>query len=259
VSLLSALCWVNRFDSMMLFSPLLLASFLSERPSWRRVRTLLLGLSPAILWFGFAIIYFGFPFPNTAYAKLNTHIPKLEVMGQGVTYLLEAVYNDPISAMLMLFALALGASATRDKGRIRVLLASAILGTLYIISVGGDFMAGRFLTPILTVCSVILVRVGSEWAEDLDVFRWAAASSALIILSVPFSPLRDEPSRERMEIPSHGIANERAWYMFLDQVGLMMNIRRKSWKEKKKSRSRAILACTVSVLAPRCTCSIRSH
>jgi arabinofuranosyltransferase len=228
VSLLASLCWVNRFDSIMMAAPMVLATFLS-RPSWARLRALLWGQLPALLWFTFAIIYYGFPFPNTAYAKLNTQIPRLEMMAQGVTYLLEVVYNDSLTAAMMLFAVAAAFSAKRQLGRSLVVMVSILCGTFYVISVGGDFMAGRFLTPILALCAFLLVRVGSEWTRTANVLAWAGGAAAILVLSVPFSPLRDEPLRERQEIPPHGIANERAWYMFLDQLGLQMNIRKKQW------------------------------
>jgi arabinofuranosyltransferase len=229
VSLLASLCVVNRFDSLTLVAPIVLATFFNG-PSLRKLRPLLWGQTPAIAWFTFAIVYFGFPFPNTAYAKLNTKIPRLEVMAQGVTYLLEVVYNDPMSAALILFAVAAGVSSVKQRARCLVVLCSIVLGAFYVISVGGDFMAGRFITPILTLSALLIVHVGSQWAGNADNLRWASAGSALLILSLPFSPLRDEPSRERQEIPPHGIANERAWYMFLDQVGLTMNIRKKMWQ-----------------------------
>lgn len=229
VSLLASLCWVNRFDSVALVGPMVLAALFNGL-SWRRFRQLLWGQLPALLWFTFALIYFGFPFPNTAYAKLNTHIPRIEMMAQGVTYLVEAVYNDSLTAAMILFALAAALSAERQRGRMLVVLLSIVCGVAYVISVGGDFMAGRFLTPILALCAFVLARVCSDWAASSSALPAAAAGIALLIMSVPFSPLRDEPSRERQEIPPHGVANERAWYMFLDQLGINYNIRRKGWQ-----------------------------
>ena len=43
-------------------------------------------LSPFILWSLFSLIYYGFLFPNTAYAKLNTGIPRIEIFIQGLKY-----------------------------------------------------------------------------------------------------------------------------------------------------------------------------
>ena len=38
-----------------------------------------LGMAPLAAWLGFSTFYYGFPFPNTAYAKLNNGSPFLGV------------------------------------------------------------------------------------------------------------------------------------------------------------------------------------
>ena len=71
--LLGGLVVLNRLDHALLVLPALgLFAARDWRQSWRRC---LLGLGPLAAWFLFAIVYYGFPYPNTAYAKLNTAIP----------------------------------------------------------------------------------------------------------------------------------------------------------------------------------------
>lgn len=229
VSLFSALAVVNRMDSAVLVTPMLIGTVLSAPPG-KRWKPLLLGQLPALAWFGFALIYYGFPFPNTAYAKLNATIPKREMWGQGVAYVLDTVYNDAVSAIVLLLALLATVSAVQQVARLRVVLFSVVCGVFYVISVGGDFMAGRFLTPAVSLAAFVVARVGSQWAVVPTMIPWSAGFTAILVCVAPFSPFRDEPNRERNEIPAHGIANERAWYMHLDQVGLHMNLRKKAWQ-----------------------------
>ena len=47
------------------------------------------GLAPLLLWLLWATLYFGFPFPNTAYAKLNLEIPRSVLLSQGLTYVVD--------------------------------------------------------------------------------------------------------------------------------------------------------------------------
>lgn len=229
ISLLASLASVNRIDSVVIATPIVLAALFTA-PRGARLKPLLLGQLPAIAWYSFALIYYGFPFPNTAYAKLNATIPAREVWGQGVAYLLDTVYNDAVSAIVLLLGLLATLSAVRQVGRLRVILFAILCGVFYVISVGGDFMAGRFWTPVISLSAFLVARVGSQWVNVRGALPWSAAAAAVLVCVAPFSPFRDEPNRERNEIPPHGIANERAWYMFLDQLGLHMNLRSKAWQ-----------------------------
>ena len=71
------------------------------RQSWRRC---LLGLGPLAAWFLFAIVYYGFPYPNTAYAKLNTAIPLGAHIAQGLSYLTDSVFTDPLVLPVILLS-----------------------------------------------------------------------------------------------------------------------------------------------------------
>ena len=67
---------LNRLDTGLLVLPALLVRGI--RMPWRRVlRAAAIGLAPLMLWEAFAIVYYGFPFPNTAYAKLQHGISEI--------------------------------------------------------------------------------------------------------------------------------------------------------------------------------------
>ena len=73
LSLLAALAAVNRLDTSLLYVPAL-THVLWKRRTWRCLWSMAVGMLPLVLWLGFSLGYYGFPFPNTAYAKLNTGI-----------------------------------------------------------------------------------------------------------------------------------------------------------------------------------------
>jgi arabinofuranosyltransferase len=119
LSLWAALSVVNRFDTLpLLLLPLVLSY--RTRASVADRRAILKGWSPAILWFTFAIVYYGFPFPNTAYAKLNAEIPRLEMARQGLSYLVDALVNDPQTIIMIAAALVLLSVRRKLSASIRV-------------------------------------------------------------------------------------------------------------------------------------------
>ena len=100
---------------MLIVAPLLLAaSWRVRRPrSWRaRPRS---GLLPALAWTAFAVVYYGFPFPNTAYAKLGMDISRAQLWKQGVIYFIDSVDRDPLTLVLIGFAIVM-AAGERARG-----------------------------------------------------------------------------------------------------------------------------------------------
>jgi arabinofuranosyltransferase len=141
LSLVSSLGIFNRMDLALVFAPALVYSFWkvrSQRAFWMGV----LGQLPFILWELFAVWYYGFPFPNTAYAKLNTGIPQGEYLQQGLLYLLNSIQFDPLTLASVAGGLA---AAWLNKDRRNLWLATGLLAYLaYVVKVGGDFMSGAF-------------------------------------------------------------------------------------------------------------------
>jgi arabinofuranosyltransferase len=166
--LLASLLYLTRPDDIVLVVPLLLMA------TWRgrgrgAVRAALIGLVPAAAWTGFAIVYYGFPFPNTAYAKLSMGIDPSELRTQGVLYLIDSIDRDPLTLTTILFAVLL---AFKQRHRTAIGLAAGLLLYLgYIVSIGGDFMAGRFLAVPLFGAALLV----GTWAEGARPF-WIAAT-----------------------------------------------------------------------------------
>ncbi len=155
LSLLAALLMLSRMDAILLVLPVLCVVFYRMR-SLRSLGAVVLGFAPLLAWELFALFYYGSPFPNTAYAKLNTGLPAGDLIGQGLLYLLATLKKDPLTMIVVVTGLATPL-IMRQRRQLPVAL-GALLYLLYIVRIGGDFMVGRFLTAPLLIAVVMLSR-----------------------------------------------------------------------------------------------------
>ncbi len=188
-------------------------AFLLALPAWalalrRAPGRALAGLLPLLAWGGFALVYYGTPLPNTAYAKLDLAIPAGALARQGGWYLLETARHDPVTAGLLALGLALGLR----RPATRPLALGLGLYLLYVVRIGGDFMAGRLLAAPAVLAAAILARLGRPP-------RPAAIAAALALYGLlwPASRWRAGPEdgvgATRADIEdAHGIIDERAYY-----------------------------------------------
>jgi arabinofuranosyltransferase len=180
LTLIASLLMLNRLDTGLLVLPAIGAA-VWESGIKRTWPALALGLVPLLAWELFAIVYYGFPFPNTAYAKLATGVPRGDVLYQGSLYILDAVSHDPLTILVVVAAVA---SPLLLKAR-RPLPAGIAIYVAYVVWAGGDFMSGRFLSaPFL--CSV--VHLMPEEAPDFGVLWKGAMAVVCLIGFVPGWP-----------------------------------------------------------------------
>jgi arabinofuranosyltransferase len=154
---LAALVALNRQDTVLLVLPALAEvawRSLRDRGARATLRDLALGFAPLFAWLCFSLFYYGFPFPNTAYAKLSTGVAGSTLRAQGIVYLLNTIAWDPALAALLVLGLSLGFSSA--DARQRWLALGSLLYLVYVVNVGGDFMAGRFLTAPAFVLGCVL-------------------------------------------------------------------------------------------------------
>ena len=111
--------------------------------------------SPFVVWTLFSLVYYGFPVPNTAYAKLNTGVPRLELVGQGLIYLRASAAFDSITMIVILLAV-LKLLSFPGKRVFQFLGLGILLNLAYVVFVGGDFMQGRFLSYAFLVSAATL-------------------------------------------------------------------------------------------------------
>jgi arabinofuranosyltransferase len=154
---LASLAFLNRSDSILLYAGPLLYLAVIAWPVHRARLALFFGVAfaPVALWLLFSYVYYGFPFPNTYYAKVATGIPRSLQLRQGMAYVANSINFDPFTLGLIALA-AVVAVRLRRLPEIAA-TASALLYVLYTISVGGDFMSGRFFAMPLMIAAIVIV------------------------------------------------------------------------------------------------------
>ncbi len=234
LSLLTALVFTTRADATLFVAPTAIAlgvRALLERRLVASLPAALVGVVPALVWMGFAWLYFGAPWPNTAYAKLSTGIDRELLLAQGFVYLRVFVDADPAGALVLMAGGIAGLASRRRE--VRLLAAGVPLYVGYVVWIGGDFMAGRFLATPIFVAALLLGRAASDAGEGRAAeagdrvappawparFGPAIAIAATCVAALsPGSPLRVSPSDTYALIdatgamPAHGIVDERLWY-----------------------------------------------
>jgi arabinofuranosyltransferase len=205
IGLLGSLIFMTRPDAILFVAPALAWSAYRARkqPSRRLLALLLIGVSPAAAWEAFSLFYYGVPLPNSAYAKLNTGIPQLDLVKQAGWYFWSSLRNDPLT----LCTIAAGLTAAALMGtRERLIAGGVLLYLLYLFHIGGDFMGGRFFAaPFLISAFLICSRLRSRRS-----IGWGSLVAVGLILcsTVPTLIPPGESSFRR----GHGVGDERAFY-----------------------------------------------
>ncbi len=207
LGLISSLLLVNRMDTILLVLPALVIEIIKLR-GIKSYLTLLVSFSPFFLWEIFSIIYYGFPFPNTAYAKLNTGIDRNALLLQGVKYFIASFKLDPITLLLIISGIII--SFFKKNRKFLPLTAGVIIYLVYIIWIGGDFMNGRFFSAPLVV---VLIFLASLKIKSYNFFLTSVISIIIISFLGPYPTiLGDKWPREGLLINEDGICDERVFY-----------------------------------------------
>ena len=207
-TLLAALGFLTRPDAVLLYViPLAEMAIRSARVrGFRTLAPLAIGVAPAVIWMGFAMVYYGFPLPNTYYAKVANGIPGALMLRQGLAYVLNSVRWDPITLGTIGLAALI---AVRTKGAALRAAASASLYVAYAAYVGGDFMSGRFFTMPFLVSTLVVVPAVTSSAVP-----WVAASLVSYNLLMPLVPVKTSASYDGAWPwrSQNGIKDERGHY-----------------------------------------------
>ena len=210
-----SLVYLSRPDLLVLIFPASLLVMIRHRHApGVLIKAVSIGALPAIAWTLFSLYYYGFPFPNTAYAKLGTGIPIGERVIQGGRYLLDSVTRDRLTLPFVLAATIIGLRASLvDK----TFAAGGILYLAYVVSIGGDFMTGRFLTPALLLATAVVARSVIS-RQQLQVL---AIGVGLLAVTGLNATLLSGSGYENTTIDeATGIADERGYYFH--RYGLLM-------------------------------------
>ena len=166
-------------------------------------------LLPLIIWSVFSLIYYGFPFPNTAYAKLNTGISNRVLAMQGFQYFISSLKYDPITLILIgavgLYTILL----SRKHHSLWPLLVGIFIHFLYVGYIGGDFMRGRFFSYAYLI-AVLLFAQGLNF-RSYPKTRIIFVVVVLYLFLFPHTPFNSpfDYGNDRVEA---GIADERGIY-----------------------------------------------
>ena len=203
LSLIAALAVTNRMDTVLLFLPSLVAVyFRAGRKVWKPA---LIGWSPFLAWSLFSLFYYGFLFPNTAYAKLAAGIPVRDLIFQGIVYFMNGFRVDTATMFVIMLGLII-VYLEREW----MLGLGMMLNLIYILRVGGDFMAGRFFSASLFLSAALIARY---WKPN-PVF----AASMLALLAglgmwIPAPTITSAHAAYTTKwADAGGIADERAYY-----------------------------------------------
>ena len=209
ISFISSLLVLNRMDNFLLIFPALVI-ILYRNFSKQTLLLMILGFLPFILWELFSIGYYGFLLPNTAYAKLNTEIPKFSLYKQGILYYLYTLGRDPSTLIILSCGFALS-FISKDWRKISLVF-GIFLYMIYIVRIGGDFMAGRFLSTSVFGAAALIAN------SNFDLRRnnmFLAALFFILYIMTPYPPIsynyRDSFDMVNEQI-YNGIADERLFY-----------------------------------------------
>jgi arabinofuranosyltransferase len=238
VAILAGLALLTRHDSLTLLWPIIVyvifKSYTCNTKAFT-LRIISITTTPLAIFTIFSVIYYGFPFPNTAYAKLNTGIDNNFLIDQGFRYFQHTYKNDIITFMTISSAILLCISRTTPP-KLRLLALGILSNLLYIMKVGGDFMEGRFFSNAFLLAALIITSQTSklkDTAESLSSLvkkQKNKAFSGKIVIGVlnniipilfmaifftgasqKYSPLFTGKEFAEFEIKD-GIANERGFY-----------------------------------------------
>lgn len=218
IAFLASLLALNRQDAILFVLPALvylsvpqdLSCLTRRKMNFAALRGLFLGFLPLLLWEAFSLFYYGFPVPNTYYAKLGAGIPQRELLAQGPVYFLDSLQRDPLT--LTVIAAGLLLALWRGQIRERLLAFGSVLYLAYVLSIGGDFMSGRFFTASLLVSVLLLMRLLQNFATPWK----CAAFAAVVILGLFAKPPNFILDLNQPRFTEHdlqtGINDERAFY-----------------------------------------------
>ncbi len=224
MGLIVAFIGLTRLDLLLLVLPFFIWRL--RREGKEVIRTGIFAMIlPLLAWEVFSIIYYGFPIPNTAFAKLNQGISKVDLIEQGVYYLFNSILWDPATLLVIILGVFLSFS-NRDRGGYMIAIGTLVY-LCYVVWIGGDFMSGRFLSCMLVINVAVILVLVEAYRDNVNIFLIIAIllTSFLSPKSLLFEAM-DLPSSTSVQIDIFGIADEQFFYQGLTGLSnIKMNSR----------------------------------
>ncbi|MCS7061863.1 MAG: hypothetical protein RMN25_11965 [Anaerolineae bacterium] len=220
MALIAGLAVLNRMDVGLIVLPAVIERSMRLRPA-ERVQAWLIMVAPVMAWMAFSTFYYGFPLPNTYYAKQAAGIPRAQYIQRGLEYVASLVTLDPLTAVVIVLGLISLFFSTAGR-RLWPVTLGAWLYLAYIVWSGGDFMQGRFFSPVFLTsitCALCLphqtpllnrLPLGGRWIVSIGL------TSGITVLGLLAQPVPNLLSDERyprpLFNPSMRIVDERGFY-----------------------------------------------
>jgi len=227
VPVLTAAVVLTRQDLLLIVTPLCIA-WIARKGLKRAMVPLLAGALAVTTWELFSFVYYGNLVPNTALAKLNTGMAASEKMIQGLRYVGDFVLRDPAGALILTSCLVYLVAVRKDL-KARTVAGGILLYVLYIVSIGGDFMSGRFFTAPIFLAVAETVRP-SRGKLRLPAAAISGSGAVAVLLVAVHLFGFDGFSTEVISL--NGIADERRFYAPALSLGALhegRNIERVGW------------------------------
>jgi arabinofuranosyltransferase len=134
-------------------------------------------------------------------------ISHADLWTQGVLYLIDSVDRDPLT--LVTIAFGAGLALMERSTAMRALAVGIALHLVYVVSIGGDFMAGRFLSAPFYLAVLVIARSAIGSRE-----LWIAAPIALgaLAFASPVVPMASDSRFDSANLKLNGTVDERAIY-----------------------------------------------
>ncbi len=213
LGLVTALALLTRLDYALLVLPALgyTAWHLRRRASSQLA--LAIGVfTPLLVWFAWSWATYRAVLPNTLEAKTNVEIPRLELINRGLDYVAASSVSDWATVVGIIAGLVLAMAF--GGGYLRSWAWGVMAYLAYVVLIGGDFMAFRFMAVPLYVSVMIIAAVPlPEYSRTL---RWAgtalaaAAGVAMLIVAPPSAVVpADSPRWDLLDRAA--VADERGY------------------------------------------------
>lgn len=230
---------LTRFDLLVLIFPVGVALIILQRRTWKTIVVAVLAfIAPLIVWFSWSWVTYHTLLPNTFAAKRNVEIPALEVAVQGFRYFYISFEHDPV--IMILLALGVLSGFIFGTFMIRAWTLGIVLYLAYVVYIGGDFMASRFMAVPALVAALVLASISlkptkpsadsspvTQVSADRDPLVAPAISIVVLIFlalganlsgSTPTAMANYQAQRWTFEQNSNaGVADERGWYIESDK------------------------------------------
>ncbi len=211
---------LTRYDTALLYIPALAFQVYKNRHTLKATLfSMIKGFTPLFLWELFSILYYGFLFPNTYYAKALTDLSLAWKIKNGAYYFANSLEWDPTTLLIVVASIIL--TFAQKNNQKKSVAFGVILYAIYILVIGGDFMAGRFFSNIFLIGLTLILCI--DYPKTLKRFGnigYISSVSILVIIGLQSKSapvLYGDANQPNLYQPSF-ISNEKAFY---SELGLI--------------------------------------